>query len=385
MAKLTADKMLSDGFAMARTDKGIVFVDGLLPGETGEVERSGKKGGVKFFETKKVLQESPHRRKPDCHFFSRCGGCSWLHIAYEGQLEYKVDIFNDAMTRIGKLENYPQPEVFSGEEFGYRQRVQFKVDRRKGQVGFFKRKSNAVVAVNKCPLLTDALNEQLADPKPILRTPNKKRGMMMFDTGNGLISNPVVEGVSEESGKINVGKYSFALTGSSFFQGNKFLVEEMATWCNEEVQGEKLLDLFGGVGLFSLFHGSKFKSTTLVEMSEKMATKAQEGFVENGFDTGKAIGSSSEDFFKTVTAGDFDTVIVDPPREGLSNEVRGGIEKLKPNTVLYISCNPSTQARDLSYFVKSCGYEIKKTALFDLYPNTPHVESGVLLVRGEEK
>ncbi len=380
--ELTAEKMLYGGFALARTEQyGIVFVDGLIAGETGWCVPVGKQGGIPYFETEKVLTKSDSRRTAPCEHYGICGGCNWLHIEYDEQIRAKVSIFDDAMNRIGKIKSYPKPEIFRDKEFGYRCRAQFKVDRDSENVGFFKSKSNEVEPITNCPLLSEELNKILADHESIRDAAlNSKRGMMLIDTGNGVVSDPVMMGTTKHSGVIGVGEFQFKVEGDSFFQSNRFLTEPMANWCSDVMNGNRLLDLFGGVGLFSLFHGKQFKETVLVEISGEMAEKATEGFRDNGFATGTALGMSSESFFDSTKAREFDTVIVDPPRTGLSKEVRDGVIKLAPEKILYISCNPTTMARDLGVWVTK-GYRIERTALFDLYPNTWHMEAGVLLVK----
>lgn len=384
MTELTADKMLSDGFAMARTDKGIVFVEGLLPGETGIVERNGKKGGIPFFKTTEVTTASEHRREPVCDKFGRCGGCNWLHMDYNFQVESKREILFDLMSRVGKIQDFPEPEIFTADEYAYRQRVQFKIDAKYGAVGFFQRNSNTVVSIDHCPLLTEPLNDLLKDKKAILSAKGKKRGVMVLDTGNGLLASPSIDEKTEFCGNMKAGEFTFQLQGNSFFQSNRYLTETMGSWCFEDLQGDRLLDLFGGVGLFSLFHGKKFRETVLVEQSQAMAESAEKGFRANGLNTGSALGMKSEAFFKSRHAKNFDTVIVDPPRTGLTPEVLDGVVTIAPKQILYISCNPATQARDLGYWVNKKGYKIAKTAIFDLYPNSSHMETGVLLVRGEK-
>jgi len=383
--ELTAEKLLYGGFALSRTDDlGVVFVEGLLAGETGRCVLVGKQGGIPYFETKEVLVKSEFRRFAPCQHYGICGGCSWLHIEYAEQVRSKELIFEDALHRIGKIQSYPKPELFTSEEFGYRCRAQLKIDKHTETIGFFKAKSNDVEPISHCPLLTPKLNAILADTDAILDAAiNSKRGLMLIDTGNELVSDPVMAGITKQNGKINVGDYTFRIEGDSFFQSNHFLTETMANWCGDVIHGNRLLDLFGGVGLFSLFHGKRFKETVLVELSEEMADKAQEGFLANGFITGTALGMSSESFFESAKAREFDVVIVDPPRTGLSKEVRDGVMNLQPEKILYISCNPTTMARDLGVWVNQNGYTIERTALFDLYPNTWHMEAGVLLVKEE--
>jgi 23S rRNA (uracil1939-C5)-methyltransferase len=379
---VVCDKLLFGGFGMARTETGIVFVEGLLAGEEGEVELNGKKGGVPFYSLKKRLSTSEDRREPVCKLFGECGGCSWLDLKYDAQVATKVSIFGENLGRIGKIKEFPEPEVFTADELGYRNRVQFKVE--KNKVGFYKRGSNELVAVDTCPLLTDSLNNLLTETKNIIKAAGEKKVLKCIDTGdNQIVSEPVVEGKTVADGEISVGSNSFKVSGKSFFQSNRFLVEKLANWCSDELKGDTLLDLFGGVGLFSSFHHKNFKETTLVEIDKKMANEANDHFRANDMKNCKAVAMSSERYFSDIQPFSFDALIVDPPRDGLSKDVRNGIVKLSPKQILYISCNPTTQARDLDFLVNSKRYKIVKTAIFDMYPNSYHMESAVLLQRDE--
>lgn len=382
MIKLTAEMMLYGGFALARTEQGVVFVEGLLPTETAVCEVVGKKGGIPYYRAIEVLETSSERRKPFCKYNDACGGCNWQHINYPMQVLSKRSIFIDALTRIGKIEDIPEIEIFSADEKGYRQRVQFKIDKESGDVGFFKSGSNDVIAIDHCPLLTDNLNSLLAESKTIATVAkDNKRGFMAIDVSEGIVSQPPIQGRTNENGSIQVGDFIFDIEGSSFFQSNRFLTEKMARWCSDVFKGENLLDLYGGVGLFSLFHGQNFSSTLLVELSKSMAKKAKLGFIKNGFTSGSTLGIKSEQFFRQKQKKKFDGIIVDPPRTGLSREVREGVVNLNPKMILYISCNPTTQARDVGFWVNKKGYKIIRSAIFDLYPNSSHIESGLLLAK----
>ncbi len=379
MPSLTCEKLLFGGLGLCRTDEGIVFATGLLPGETGLCVPAGKRGGVAHFQLETLEETSPDRREPFCDYFGRCGGCTWQHLRYEAQVEAKANIFAEQMARLGGIPELPEIECIIGPETAYRIRAQFQLDHRKKRVGFHRAGSNELIAVEHCPLLSEGLNALLSHPKPLL-TAVKGKKISLIDTAEGVVSSPVVRGLTEKSATHHVGAVQFSLRGNAFFQSNRYLTTEMAGWLCGELHGKKLLDLFGGTGLFSLFHGVHFEETLLVELERSMAREAQKNFRANGLLNGRAIASSAEQFFAD-NEEIFDVVIVDPPRPGLGKSVREGLGKLAPKQLLYISCNPSTQARDVGYLVRECGYRIERAALFDLYPNSYHMETGLLLVR----
>ncbi len=378
MKTLQCEKLLFGGFGMARTeDQGVVFVDGLLPGETGEVEPAGKRGGIPFFNTIKVTEPSDERREPPCPWFGKCGGCNWLHIKYPAQLKAKRAIFDDAMTRIGKFAEYPEPEIFSGAEFGYRCRVQFQVNQASEEIGFFRRRSHDIINIDSCPLLSDKLNGLLKH-KPVICAVAKKGIFKAIDTGREVVSTPAILDVSESEVDFELAGHKLQVSGDSFFQNNIALVEKLAGWCTDSLSGNRLLDLYGGTGLFALFHAKNFRQVIVIERDPKMVKAANHAFQSNLINA-RAVASTAENFASKYEAGHFDVAIVDPPRQGVRKEALTAIAKLAPPQLLYIACNPTTQARDLGILVKEHGYKIVKTAIFDLYPNTDHLETGVLL------
>ena len=383
--KVTCEKLLFGGIGLARTENGIVFVEDLLPSEEADVAYVSKKGGIPLYRVVNRLTTSSARRKPSCKYYGKCGGCNWLHINYSNQLEFKKEILIDALSRIGKLENIPGIELFSGEELGYRTRVQFKVDSRSSSLGFFKKQSRLVIDIDKCPLLSDNLNKLLENRKLILKNSGIKRDIKVIDTFGGLVSNPEIRDYTSYFGNIKVGNNSFKINGNSFFQSNLQLTEKLASWCSNELSGDNLLDLFGGVGLFTIFHQHNFRSTVLVERDELMVKEANDMFKSSNLVNCKAICKSAESFFSESEVGNYDTIIADPPRTGLDRAVIDGIIKISPKKLLYISCNPTTQARDIKLITENSSYKIDKVALFDLYPNTYHLESGILLSKHDKE
>jgi len=360
--------MLFGGLGLCRTENGIVFVEGLMPNETAECKQIGKTGGILIFGIEKMLEKSPERREPFCKYFGVCGGCDWQFMNYEAQISAKKEIFEDNLRRIGKFYEFPAPQIFFAEEKNYRIRAKFSVDRKTQKIGFLSKKSHEVIDIDECPLLSDNLNKFLANKTQIFEQDFIPKEIKIIDN---------------ENGEISVGKYKFEVNNKSFFQANKFLTGKMANWCKENVENvENLLDIYGGVGLFSVFCSEKAKNITLIEIDERMADLAQKTFEKNGISNAKAIGMSAEEFVgadiirSQQNKFSYDCIIIDPPRVGLDKKVAEIIAK-STKKVIYISCNPTTQARDARIFA-DLGFKITKTALFDCYPNTFHIETGIV-------
>jgi 23S rRNA (uracil1939-C5)-methyltransferase len=168
------------------------------------------------------------------------------------------------------------------------------------------------------------------------------------------------------------------VAGDSFFQGNALLCEILANWAKPFVSGGLVYDLFGGVGLFSLCLGGNFTKGVLVEEVRQQTALAQTNLAQNSCGHFKVVTDSVENFLSRKPDKP-DCIIVDPPRAGLSPRARSGIARLHPKTLLYVSCDGATLARDLGFFIKESGYAVTQAALFDLYPQTSHCESAVIL------
>ena len=377
------EKLVYGGYGLARTEDGVVLVESVLPGEVVDADIIDKKGGVPVGIPSELREVSPHRKEPCCKYVGECGGCNWQHIEYEGQLDYKRDIFIDCLTRIGKIKDLPEIEIISSPQWEYRIRAQLKVDIEKRYIGFFRRKTNDVIAIDVCPLLDPQINVLLKNQKEIIPAlpKNTKQLKVIAGMDNSITSKPTITGFTQSEAVINVGQAEFIVTGNSFFQGNRFLLEKLGTWVDPYVSGEFFIDMFGGLGFFSIMLGKKFSRGLLVESLEKQVELAKRNFINNNSDPITAKAISAETFFEKESnkIQKPDLIIVDPTRPGLTRKVREGIRDLKPYKVLYVSCNPSTQARDVEFFVNKCGYTIERGALFDLYPQTHHMETVLLL------
>jgi 23S rRNA (uracil1939-C5)-methyltransferase len=382
---VTIEKLVYGGAALARTESGVTFVDGALPGETVRIEVTGKKGGIAAARTVEVLAPSPDRRTPPCPVAGICGGCDWQHLSYKAQVAAKTAIFQECMQRIGRLADLPAPEVFSADEFGYRQRVQLKINTR-GEIGFFAKRSNEVVPIRSCPLLLDPLNVLIAElPGRLPSIPAIDTLMAVAGDNGGIASFPVIRELTAERVAITAANIKFQVAGNSFFQSNRLLLEGLGTWARPMVRGDRFVDLYGGSGFFSCMLAGRFTEGLLIESVGPQVKAAQENFNGNGINHVKAVEGRAEGLLQLAGKKPVSCLIVDPPRAGLSQRVREAVAAMKPETIVYISCNPSTQARDVGFLVNKAGYEISNCAIFDLYPNSYHIESIVILKRMKDE
>jgi tRNA/tmRNA/rRNA uracil-C5-methylase (TrmA/RlmC/RlmD family) len=247
----------------------------------------------------------------------------------------------------------------------------------KGEAGFFRGNSNEIIPIKSCPLLSDRLNNLFNQKFPVNHD-RKKNEVRVIDGDIEIASDPHIKGVTTSFTEITVDGKVFKVNGGDFFQSNRFVNQSLGTWFRPFIGGGFCVDLYGGSGFFSVMVASQFKQGLLVESIRSQVDNAKTNFIRNGITNFKAVCSESEKLF-SVCSKNPDCMIVDPPRPGLTPEVRSAIAKLKPRTIVYVSCNISTQARDCEYFVKVLGYTIRKTAMFDCYPNTSHIESVMIL------
>jgi tRNA/tmRNA/rRNA uracil-C5-methylase (TrmA/RlmC/RlmD family) len=381
--RLTIEKIVHGGFGLARHDSGVVFVSDALPGEVIEAELVAPRGGCQHARVIEILHPSPLRRSPPCIHAGECGGCDWQHIQPDAQSQFKQDIFLDCLRRLGRMELSCEIECISGPELGYRHRAQFKQEPTSGAVGFFARGTNQVVAIKHCPLLVDELNRLLQTlQSPPSTLPSHCSSLSVLAGSDGSIaSSPPLASLTQPTTTIRVGDHCFDVEGSSFFQQNRFLLKDLGLWAEGELGGELAIDLFGGLGFFGVLLAKRFQKLLLVERESSLVAMARKNFAANGIDHAQALAATAELFFARTPGKRPDALIVDPPRSGLTRQVREGIARLAPQTIVSIACDPATQARDVGFFVNQCGYRICRAAVFDLYPNTHHLESALLLRR----
>lgn len=405
---LLLEKLTYGGDAMGRLDDGrAVFVPFGLPGERVRLRLTEEKRNFARGELLEVIEASPQRIVPRCKHFGVCGGCHYQHMPYEEQLNAKTEILRDQLTRIGKIENPPvQPVGASPSPWNYRNHVQFHLTEDR-KLGYVKAQAPEVFAATECHLPEGVLNAiwpQLEfEPgtnieRVSLRAGTDDDSMLILESSSPEAPELEIEAcisvahVYEESTVVIAGNdhivisvlgRDFRVSAASFFQVNTAMVEEMVNHLIANLptpQSVTLLDVYCGAGLFSAFFAPKCERVIGIESSPS----ACEDFAFNldEFDNVELYEGLVEEVLPGLVGqmSNLSYAIVDPPRAGLEKRAVESILKLSPQILAYVSCDPSTLARDAARLING-GYHLKDVTPFDLFPQTYHIESISLFER----
>lgn len=418
------EKLVYGGEGLGHHEGHTVFVPFVLPEEVVAVRALARKKKFVRGRVQHIVTPAPERAAPPCPHFTVCGGCHYQHIPYSAQLRYKAEILRETLGRLGGIQWDGPIETHGSPPLGYRNRAQWKI--RPGPdgklaLGYFQAGSTALCAVNVCPILSPRLEQVLAALSSLLaadRLPRALREVEAFadssDTCillNAALANfttapaalaetlrsavPGVETILLQDSTsermelfgpgflhYRVGEDTCRVGHLSFFQVNRFLIEEMAREATRESEGRLAVDLFAGVGLFTLPLARRFERVVAVE-SNVAAARDLAANVEAGRAAVLARTGSAEEFLR----GWSDTpelVLLDPPRSGLPRAALERLRVLGPERIHYVSCDPATLARDLRGLTgegAGARYELTEIHLFDVFPQTFHIESLVRLRR----
>ncbi len=375
---------MPNGFGLAFAENLTIFVSLAAAGDRLRVRVNQLKGKTAFAEIVEIIKPSVERIEPPCEYFGRCGGCDFQQMNYEAQLAAKVGIIKDCLTRIGKINYEKEFEIIgSPQEFGYRSRAQWHVDTRRRRIGYFRRNSHAVVDVETCPILTGELQTTLTDLRANIEWESFWAETVEIEAANAeskvsIYSPEMIEPTEEISFSLGENRYFY--DAQSFFQGNLFLVEALVATALRDASGRTALDLYCGVGLFTLPLARVFAKVFGVEANEKAIASARKNIenarLENAEVFAEPVGEWLTDNAADLAEVDF--VLLDPPRSGTERETIESLLTIKPSQISYVSCEPSTLARDLRVLCESA-YEIESITALDLFPQTHHVETVVRL------
>jgi 23S rRNA (uracil1939-C5)-methyltransferase len=390
------------GDAMGRLNDGrAVFVPFGLPGERVRVRLTEEKRGFARGELIEILEASPHRIVPRCKHFGVCGGCHYQNLPYEEQLKMKTAVLRDQLTRIGKIEDPPLREMIaSPNPWNYRNHVQFHLTEagKLGYVGAGTSFAQGIIPITECHLPEESINsfwpqlefEPDANVERVSLRAGKADDLMLVLESDSAESPELeieaeisVAHVFEENAVVIAGNdyivipvlgRDFRVSAASFFQVNTALAEKMVEHLLANIPvmtATTFLDMYCGVGLFSAFLAPKCKKVIGIESSPS----ACEDFAINldEFDNVELYEGLAEEIIPHIKAKP-DIVLVDPPRAGLDKQVVDGTLKLNPQVIAYVSCDPSTLARDSKRMIEG-GYKLKQVTPFDLFPQTYHIES----------
>ncbi|HVW85700.1 MAG TPA: class I SAM-dependent RNA methyltransferase, partial [Bryobacteraceae bacterium] len=383
--ELKIEKLVYGGEGLSRLDGEVVFTPFVLPGEVVEGERTGARKHAQRARLVNVIEPSEDRVQPRCPYFGRCGGCQYQHASYPAQLKFKREILAETLRRVGKIEyDASAIETAPSEPFFYRNRAQLHFDN--GRIGYREMNSRKLVPVNQCPISSPKLNEIIAKLSSMVkdrRWPRFLGSLEVFTNEHQVQWNvleterPVAkhffEWLAEEIPGTVLGPLDypvnddvFTISGSSFFQVNRFLLPQLAELAVGDAAGNSAWDLYAGVGLFSLPLARRFQRVKAVEGGRSAAADLTRNARRARLNI-ESIQQQTEAFLiEENEAPDF--VLADPPRSGLDKMATVRLLELRPKRISLIACDPATLARDLASLTSA--YAIDRITLVDLFPQT---------------
>ncbi len=413
-----AEKLVYGGDALGHYQGRTILVPRALPGERLEVEEVRTAKGVTHARPLRVISPAPERVSPPCPYFGRCGGCHYQHLNYQNQTVWKREIVRETLRRIGKIVWENEIPIHASEPWNYRNQAQFKVSHSGGrtELGFFAAESHQLVPVDQCLILSPRLNlvlnvlrsaswsENLTDCSEIEMLADDQdenvmltlRGKFTEPRGEALARQCLEEvpgastvAVERKSGfrvqgepalDYRAGEFEYQISPGSFFQASRHLLPAMVAAVTGGQSGALALDLYAGVGLFTLPLAGAFDRVVGVEGNRGAARDLEANARRHELGNVRAVGESAYDFLRRFAQAGPDLVVLDPPRAGVGARTLELLAKLRPARLHYVSCHPPTLARDLA-FLSSRGYLLNMIEMFDFFPHTSHIECLARLTR----
>lgn len=427
--KLQIEKCIYGGAGLARADGKAVFVPFTLPGETVEAHITEDKRSFANAELDAVLEPSQERAAPACRYFGECGGCHYQHATYAAQIKLKLGILRETLER-ARLANVPEILPVHAEPLAYRNRVRLHLQRRPFALCYKRRASHESLPVERCPIAAPVLEQaidavtrigsglDLAESfEEIEFFTNEAQSELLLSLWAGRRANdltqklaqacetlqhelPMLTGAavfSADNGKhqgamltqwgaqalgYHAGGRAYRVSIGAFFQVNRFLVDRLVELVSADHSGKLAWDLYAGVGLFARALSERFEQVVAVEAAPYSSHDLRENLSGGQH---KTVRSGTLEFLRQharrpgSAAPEF--AVVDPPRSGLGSDVTSLLTKVRPQTIVYVSCDPATLSRDLQALVES-GYHLRNMHMVDLFPQTFHLESVTALSLG---
>ncbi len=440
--EIKIEKLIYGGDGLAHHDGATVFVPFVLPEELVAVTPVEQKKKFVRAEVNKILAPSSERTAPRCPHFGVCGGCNYQHIPYDAQLKFKTEILRETLRRIGRIEWPGEITAHASPPWSYRNRAQWKVRPLKGvddtrsdsnevsdakeakdggtklEIGYFRANSTALCAVQDCSILAPVLLKTLLalrDAASAAALPRRLREVEAFASSEGpdakVLLTATFAGFPARAAEVaatlrkivpeieslvlfdpgrkrmelhgpgftttKVQDFDFRVGHFSFFQVNPFVTADLMREVTANESGRLALDLFAGVGLFALPLSQQFARVIAVESNPAAARDLEVNSKGHGR---VEVRTADVEAFLSKNREKPEFVVLDPPRAGLELYAAKALAKLAPARITYVSCEPPTLARDLAV-LRDGGYEISDIHLFDLFPQTFHMETVVRLRR----
>jgi 23S rRNA (uracil1939-C5)-methyltransferase len=403
--EITIEKLVHEGMGLGRHQGKVVFVPFSVPGDQLRVQPVEVKKTFSRAEIIQILKPGKGRLTPECPHFLKCGGCQLQQLEYLRQVEAKRQILEESLHhRFPETQDLPIAMSASPQPYAYRSRarVQVRGCGTKAIVGFYRYRSHAVEDIELCPLFRPSLNEALNSLRQYklkvdTDVSSGEMDLACSQEEDAWATEPVREtsneGITTLLGtrrndevtlRRKVGEFSYSVTASVFFQANDFMVAELAARVMELAKGrgsQVALDLYGGVGLFSLPLARQFEKVVSVENSKPSSRLCKANATAAGI---HHIQAACADVSAWLTSEgsqaspNIDLVVLDPPRTGAGADVMEQIGKLNPEIIIYVSCDHQTLVRDIAR-ISPHRYKIDFIHGLDLFPQTYHFETVVRL------
>lgn len=387
------ERILPGGYGLAHADGKTILVPFSAPGDILRVDAEKSTSRARFYNIQEIITPSHDRVAPPCQYYGICGGCDFQHLDYNAQIKAKSEILRDSMRHIAGMSEkeldlrgisiriFPAPNPF-----GYRTRARWQHDTENWSVGYYRRRSNEVCDIDECPILSQNLQRELTKLRLKIGRKDKQSSLsdirsykaMAFGDPSGDASESIVTIANEQ--------YSF--NDDCFFQSSIDLLPEMIAEVIGNGEGQTAFDLYCGVGLFTLPLARRYKRVVGVEGSQTACSYARFNATNAGLNNVQIHTQKVERWLSSHRSSRAansavkkfrapDLVILDPPRLGAGSGVIEWLVNSKARQIVYVSCDPATLARDLKPLLTM--YKIDSIAIFDLFPQTHHVETVVRL------
>ena len=380
------ERLLPGGVGLAHAEGMTLFVSLAAPGDVVRVKIDRFQGKVGFASILEVITPSSLRIEPPCPYFGQCGGCDFQQLTYDAQLRAKVEIIRDCLHRIARIEIPLEiPITPSASQWRYRARALWQVDVPSRRLGYFARGSRDICDVQYCAVLVPELQEALEKVRNEIVThgaPPQLRDIAAVDGDEGVSIEPALAGHEPREVSRTIDGASYYFSARTFFQINHELLPGLIEDALRDVKGKLAIDLYCGVGLFTMPLSKRFKQVIGVEANERAAEFAWRNIEFAKLQNAEVVTMDVGEWLRHYRSFEpIDFLLLDPPRTGAENKVITGILELRPQRIAYVSCDPATLARDLKKLIAG-GYSLDSVIAYDMFPQTHHVETVVRLLAG---
>lgn len=389
------DRLDNFGRGITYYNDKIMFVNNALPDEIIDIDNIMEEKKFYVADAIKIDNDNINRIVPKCPYYKECGGCNIMHMNLDYQEEFKLNKVKEILKKYANID-MPIRLIKNDKDLFYRNKVTLKINNHK--YGYFSNKSHNFIEINSCLLINNVINEfingnyiDIIDGEITIRS--NYQGLLLIsiysnqevkinydklqDNVVGIVINKKTV-YKDNYIYDNIGDMRFKISYDSFFQVNNYMASCIFDILRSNLKGNNLLDLYCGVGTLGLAVKDNFNAIYGVEKVKNAISNAKDNASLNGIKNTHYYAGNTSDIIKKLNVK-FDTIILDPPRSGLNQETIKQVIDILPKTIAYVSCDPMTLARDLK--ILSDKYKINKINVLDMFPNTYHCESVVILER----